>query len=331
MNELEILISTKDKIKGAIEDKGVSVDVGLIDYDDKIRLIRPGIHYYIPDGTSFSHSEFENISVDLSSLRSMANLFWECHYLVESPILDVTNITSTMNMFRDCFSLIRVILNGDPSKIENVDRMFLGAGHRMIGTFYYDNRYDYTKIIGTVPSTWDIVPYDINKPIDYSNERKTCTGVVNMNEYFSSISTGGNYVDPLQSYIISNLDTSSAETCIYTFQNCANLKKVNPLDLSNAVEVMGMFQGCSSLERIELNNISNIVNATRLFSECHNLSEVKLSGNVNPNINTTNMFYNVNLYSEGILYYDSRYDYGKIIDALPENWTAVPFNYVEEV
>ena len=35
------------------------------------------------------------------------------------------------------------------------------SGVKTNGTLYYDSRYDYSKIINVLPSTWTAVPYDV--------------------------------------------------------------------------------------------------------------------------------------------------------------------------
>ena len=35
------------------------------------------------------------------------------------------------------------------------------GGIKTTGTLYYDSRYDYSKIINALPSTWTAVPYDV--------------------------------------------------------------------------------------------------------------------------------------------------------------------------
>ena len=89
----------------------------------------------------------------------------------------------------------------------------------------------------------------------------------------------------------------------YMFSNCENLTSVPQLDISNATNMVSMFQVCT------------------------NLIEVRFKGQPTSSVSTGSMFYRV--YTTGTLYYDSRYDYSKIINVMPSTWTAVPYD-VEE-
>ena len=71
----------------------------------------------------------------------------------------VNKITFLYNIFYDCEHLVEVRFKGKPVPTLNINNMFSGIGTN--GTLYYDSRYDYSRIINILPSTWTAVPYDV--------------------------------------------------------------------------------------------------------------------------------------------------------------------------
>ena len=96
--------------------------------------------------------------MDTSNVTSMESMFYNCTKLTAVPQLDISKVTSTYNMFYNCEHLVEVRFKGEPVS-KNVNNMFYGIETN--GTLYYDSRYDYSKIINMLPSTWTAVPYDV--------------------------------------------------------------------------------------------------------------------------------------------------------------------------
>ena len=66
-----------------------------------------------------------------------------------------------------------------------------------------------------------------------------------------------------------------------------------------------------------------------IFSSCELLVELKIGGNPSSLTNVNDMF--VDITTNGAFYYNSEYDYSKIIAELPSTWTAVPCTLVDGV
>lgn len=96
--------------------------------------------------------------LNTSKVTSMRSMFSYCKSLTTVPELDISSATSITDMFLDCTSLVEVRFKGNPSKL---GQYTLFSGVNTSGVFYYDSRYDYSKIISVLPSTWTSVPYDV--------------------------------------------------------------------------------------------------------------------------------------------------------------------------
>ena len=59
-----------------------------------------------------------------------------------------------------------------------------------------------------------------------------------------------------------------------------------------------------------------------MFANCTSLIEIKMGGDVSK---VTDVFYIFSgIAKNGTFYYNSQYDYSKIIAELPSTWTAIP-------
>lgn len=96
--------------------------------------------------------------LNTSKVKSMRSMFSYCKSLTTVPELDISSATSITDMFLDCTSLVEVRFKGNPSKL---GQYTVFSGVNTSGVFYYDSRYDYSKIISVLPSTWNAVPYDV--------------------------------------------------------------------------------------------------------------------------------------------------------------------------
>lgn len=104
------------------------------------------------------------------------------------------------------------------------------------------------------------------------------------------------------------------------FYGCEKLKIVPYYD--HIQDMRKMFYGCKSLERVTI-DMSHSADCYGAFYNCESLSEVRMVGDP-ANVRVLgDMFYGVK--DEGVLYYDDRYDYNKIINILPENWISMPY------
>lgn len=148
---LDELTNVKSLLKSRIQGRGVTVDVGLVDYGDKIREIADKLYIWIWDGTTtFAQStyvpaiSFVNVNgtyndspfwsckaedlhiYDTSHLLDMSGMFTFCDNLATAPHLDTSNVTNMRYMFKGCTSLTTIPRLGT-SNVELMDYMFAGC------------------------------------------------------------------------------------------------------------------------------------------------------------------------------------------------------------
>ena len=125
---------------------------------------------------------------------------------------------------------------------------------------------------------------------------------------------------------------------------------MNQWDWTYVYDWSDMFCACGRLQNITFptNQKIKVLDATCMFystlcreydltsfdfSECYSMKEmfkscliintIRMSGSVDKLEDTTEIFNNTS--ENGFFYYDSRYDYSKIIEVLPSNWEAIPY------
>jgi surface protein len=98
------------------------------------------------------------------------------------------------------------------------------------------------------------------------------------------------------------------------------------IDFNGVTDMKSMFYNCKYLKKLDLTpwDLSSVTNMESAFMGCVNLTELKMSGDVSNVSNVNEMFFSYSSFKAGTFYYDSNYDYSKIIEQLPSNWTAVP-------
>ena len=238
--------------------------------------------------------------LDTSKVVDMNSAF-NAAGVTEIKNLNTSNVIDMGNMFQSCDSLN--IPQLDTSKVVNMGAMF-----------------DHCRHLTTIPQ------------MDTSNVRymqgmfKTCDSlttipqmdtskVIKMSEMFSwcyALTT------------IPQMDTSNVVNMSGIFNYCVNLTAVPQMDTSNVVNMESMFQSCESLTTIPQLDISKVTSMYNIFYNCVHLVEVRFKGKPISTLNVNNMFSGIK--TNGTLYYDSRYDYSKIINVLPSTWTAVPYD-----
>ena len=102
---------------------------------------------------------------DTSKVTTMQNMFDNCGYLTSIDLSnwDTSNVTAMDFMFNYCTNLTEIRMGGDVSNVTNVYSMFNSAGLTTGDsecTFYYNPKYDYSKIIEQLPSRWTAVPME---------------------------------------------------------------------------------------------------------------------------------------------------------------------------
>ncbi|MBE6283700.1 MAG: BspA family leucine-rich repeat surface protein [Mediterranea massiliensis] len=123
-------------------------------------------------------------NVNTSNITNMNRLFQNCSSLISLDLssFDTSKVTNMHEMFRNCSSLVSIDLsNFDTDNVENMGWMFNGCSKltsvKMMGntsnlryatgffpyttntgTFYYNEAYDYSKIIAELPNAWTAIP-----------------------------------------------------------------------------------------------------------------------------------------------------------------------------
>lgn len=155
-DKLQDLITAKEDIKTAIQNKGVTVDGGLTTYADAISKIpnnegdvEVAIKWY--DGWKLSCSTFTEAPMldttgvtdlsqlfnicrelqtvplyDTSNVKDMKMMFYNCGNLQSVPLFDTTNVTDMMSMFAYCTSL-ETIPQFDTTNVKYMSDMFEGC------------------------------------------------------------------------------------------------------------------------------------------------------------------------------------------------------------
>ena len=122
-------------------------------------------------------------NVNTSNITNMNRLFLNCSSLTSLDLssFDTSNVTNMHEMFRNCSSLVSIDLsNFGTNNVENMGWMFYGCSKltsvKMMGntsnlryatgffpyttntgTFYYNEAYDYSKIIAELPNAWTAI------------------------------------------------------------------------------------------------------------------------------------------------------------------------------
>ena len=238
--------------------------------------------------------------LDTSKVIDMNSTF-NAAGVTEIKNLNTSNVMDMGYMFQSCSSLN--IPQLDTSKVINMGGMFNHC--RNLTTIpqmdtsnvrYMQGMFDTCDSLTTIPQ------------MDTSN-------VINMSDMFR-------YCHNLTT--IPQMDTSNVINMGDMFMYCVKLTTIPQMDTSNVVNMSSMFSHCSLLTTIPQLDISKVTNMYDIFNYCEKLVEVKFKGKPVSTLNVNNMFSSIK--TNGTLYYDSRYDYSKIINVLPSTWTAVPYD-----
>ena len=237
--------------------------------------------------------------LDTSKVVDMKSAF-DAAWVTEIKNLDTSNVIDMGNMFEGCNLNIPQL---NTSKVFNMGGMFSRCRHLTTipqmdtsNVRYMQEMFDTCDSLTTIPQ------------MDTSN-------VVKMNKMFSwctSLTT------------IPQMDTSNVTSMESMFYYCTELTTIPQMDTSNVTNMESMFYNCTKLTSVPQLDISKVTRLYNIFYNCEHLVEVKFKGNPVSISNVNNMFYGIK--TNGTLYYDSRYDYSKIINVLPSTWTAVPYD-----
>lgn len=121
----------------------------------------------LPNGICLSGSTWETFDAsqyDWSKITDMSFLFSDCQQATSIDLsdADISNVLDMKFMFTNCLRLKEIKMGGDVSKVKDVTGMFGMAGvvGSEQGIFYYNPKYDYSKIIAELPISWTAVPME---------------------------------------------------------------------------------------------------------------------------------------------------------------------------
>jgi hypothetical protein len=130
---------------------------------------------------------------------------------------------------------------------------------------------------------------------------------------------------------LENIDTSNVHTMYVMsyYNNITRITGIKNWNTSNVKYMANAFFGLRFLTTLDLTNwdLNNVSNAGAMFGGCESLIELKMGGPINKDMLVENMF--VGVETNGTFYYNSAYNYSKILAELPSTWTAVPCTMVD--
>lgn len=132
---------------------------------------------------------------------------------------------------------------------------------------------------------------------------------------------------------LENIDTSNVHTMsmMSYISNITRIMGLENWNTSNVKYMTSAFSYLRLLTTLDLTNwdLSNVTDASGMFVGCESLIELKMGGPINKDMVVEEMFTAVE--TNGTFYYNSAYDYSKIIAVLPSTWTAVPCTMVDGI
>lgn len=110
----------------------------------------------------------------------------------------------------------------------------------------------------------------------------------------------------------------------FGYSDCEKIDTEN-MDISNVTTMSCMFLHCDNITSLDLSSwdTSNVRDMEHMFDGCRKLTELRMGGDISKLDGWVGMFEGIN--TTGTFYYNSQYDYSKIISELPSTWTAVPY------
>ena len=257
-NKLTYLNGTKEAIKQAIIDKGVSVTEAdtFRSYASKIEEIQSGgssgdcpKHTLdLTDGVSNSFNitkEIKEIILpsNMDNVIAMSGCFSHCTLLTSITLPELPNVTTMSDCFASCYSLTSI----------------------------------------TLPSSLPMVS-DINSCFDQCSSLTSIT----LPELPNVTTMGGMFRQCYSLRSITLLELPKVEDMYDTFVFCSKLTSITlPSSLPNVTNMSGCFSNCSSLTSITLLELPNVTTMSSCFNYCYALTSITL-----PELpNVTTMFY----------------------------------------
>lgn len=332
LSKVDVKVSLEGKplipngFRFGVGDEGIG-DLDLIEWDKYDWSMVYDANSLLYKATPKDDSWFDRFKMGFNgNLIGMRKMFYNLQWggILDFEGLDTSKVVDMNSTFGTTWMEIR---NLDTSNVVDMGEMFFSNSSRttipQMDTSKVVNMgliFKYCKNLTTIPQM------DTSN-VSYMNEMfSTCeklttipqmdtSNVVNMKSMFE-------YCYKLTT--IPQMDTSNVVNMEKMFLYCYELTTIPQMDTSNVVYMGEMFQYCNNLTTIPQLDISNVKDMSNMFYYCEKLVEVKFKGKPVSTLNVNYMFANIK--TNGTLYYDSRYDYSKIINVLPSTWTAVPYD-----
>ena len=275
-------------------------------------------------------SKLKSISMmDTSEVVDASYAFNQCDDLQSIPQLDFSSVRDATGMFDGCIKLTTLDELNFLS-LNNTEYMFNGCTNLIsVPRLNTSNVTDFTSMFRGCGKITTIPQLDFSSATSVQEMFKGCTNLISVPRLNTSNVTmfDSMFEGCKKLTTVPEIDFSSAIYTQHMFQSCYELTTIPKLNTSNIQYMGSMFYGCRNLTAVTQLDISNATNLYQTFAYCSKLNEVRFKGKPQPSITTGYMFSGIT--TNGTLYYDSRYDYSKIINVLPSTWTAVPYDVVE--
>lgn len=237
-------------------------------------------------GEHFDFSQIDNIIIDgiyQDSVKDTYTLNSTGKHIVVL-LFDNSNVTNLYGLFAECANLAQVKFNSDLSYNTSLNRVFVGCSNL---------------------SYLDISMLNTSSVLTTEYMCYGCENLVSINMHDNNF--------------------NSVTTMEAMFSKCSNLVYMDTMYMSttsNLTNLFAMFNECSSLNDVYLGNIdtTNVTNMQYMFSYCQKLEKVMFYSPIDNVQEIYGMFQGIT--TNGILYYNSSYDYSKMIAELPSTWTT---------
>lgn len=315
-NKLEYLQETKNQIKNAITEKGVTIsDTDTFrSYADKIASISTGT------GTSSDDWQPEPDWWDIETI--LENDTEDYSQKIICLLTDELDDGATKSQVRgaDKYKLSDgQVIETTSSSSENIYNIFditkdkaCSKGYKTRYIIYYKNSDFDANII--LP---DNAIYAIFSGVKFSNTcfnskiflqgikfinntQYTATSITSMFggchnlksitglEISESVSTASafTYCSVLEK--IPNIDTRNTTNMYNMFSYCSALKKIPNIDTRNTTSMNNMFISCFNLKEIQNLDMVNVTNTINMFSSCNSLTNIQNINNIKVSISFSN-------------------------------------------
>ena len=290
-------------------------------------------------------------NLDFSNITNVSNIFASCTGLVEIGDINFSKATNIQGAFSNCTSLKKV---GDlnfnsmtsssgiflkcpleevgnifmnSATVANMQAVFGGSSSSSyttitkIGDIRAENATNASSFLANFENLTQIGTIYLPKATDCSLMFNYC-GLTDIPDLtLGEITKARSMFYRSKITTIPNIDMSHITDGNSMFAYCQDIEGIYSFDVSSLTDGYEMFRHCTSLEEITLLNIDNLEKTTNMFAYTTKLKKITLQGN--PLKMTIGANFLLNNSNDGVLYYDGRYDYSKIIDILPSTWTAV--------